>query len=310
MFKKEWIIYEVVSGSNAYGLATPESDIDIKGVCIPPIEYFFSPFKNYEQYEDRENDITIFALKKFVKLASMANPNVIELLFIDEKWIRTITPAGQLLRDNRDLFLSAKAKFTYSGYSFQQLKRLKNHYYWLKNPVTKQPKRSEYGLSDHKAPWSNDEYGYMEKSVENEFMEFPKEVIVVFNKEKEYRKDLKNYNNYQQWKKTRNPARAKSEAKYGMDLKFAKHLVRLMHNGKEILTKGTLTPDVSHIQAVHDVSNGKWSYDYLIKWAEDFDQELNEIYEKKQYVVPHKPDVKKIEKLVLNILKARFGVKD
>ena len=30
------IVYECLSGSHAYGLATPESDIDIKGVFILP----------------------------------------------------------------------------------------------------------------------------------------------------------------------------------------------------------------------------------------------------------------------------------
>ncbi len=35
-------IFLTRAGSHAYGLATPESDVDIRGVVIPPQEYFGS----------------------------------------------------------------------------------------------------------------------------------------------------------------------------------------------------------------------------------------------------------------------------
>ncbi len=37
-FWETHLIYRVVAGSRAYGLDTPESDTDTRGVCIPPAE--------------------------------------------------------------------------------------------------------------------------------------------------------------------------------------------------------------------------------------------------------------------------------
>jgi hypothetical protein len=37
-------IFEFVAGSHAYGLATPESDKDIRGIFIAPLDNFFTLF--------------------------------------------------------------------------------------------------------------------------------------------------------------------------------------------------------------------------------------------------------------------------
>lgn len=36
------IIYEIITGSQAYGTSTPESDVDIKGIFILPVEYILT----------------------------------------------------------------------------------------------------------------------------------------------------------------------------------------------------------------------------------------------------------------------------
>ena len=38
-------------GSHAYGLNTPTSDLDVKGVCIKPVECYFGFLKHFEQHE-------------------------------------------------------------------------------------------------------------------------------------------------------------------------------------------------------------------------------------------------------------------
>lgn len=304
MFKEDWVIYEVVSGSHAYGLATSESDIDYRGIMIPPVEFYLSPFKHIEQYESKNPDRTIFEIQKFIKLASDANPNVLELLYIDEKFIKTMTKEAKLIRDNRSLFLSAKCKFTYSGYAIAQLKRIKAHRKWLLHPRDVVPIRYDFGLPEKKF-LSREQLGYVDSLEEDDFV-FPNELIDLFNKERAYSSAVHDYNNYQIWKRTRNPKRAELERKYGYDTKHAKHLVRLMVQAKQILLTGILNPYVGDVKEIEAVSNGKWDFDYLLKWAEDFDIELEEIYQNKKYVVPHKVDHKVIENMTMNILEERF----
>lgn len=306
MFKEEWKIYEVLSGSHSYGLNTLESDMDYRGIFIPSLEYFLSPFKIIEQFEQKEPDRVIYDLRKFIKLATENNPNILELLWIDDSLIEFRTSEFDLLRNNRDIFLSAKCRFSYLGYSFSQLKRIKGHKYWLDNSEPVKPKRSDFGLSDHESALSDDEYGRM-KEVINSNEPISKEANTIFEKEKEYRRQLKIYQNYQQWKQNRNPKRAELEKKYGYDSKHATHLVRLILQGYDILTEGKLTVGVSDREEIQEVKNGLWSYDKLVRWAEDKEKEIDEIYNNKKYIIPHHPNIKVIEDLLFKILKLHFN---
>lgn len=46
---EQWRIMEVITGSQLYGLATPESDTDYRGVCLPPMSILLNPFENFDQ---------------------------------------------------------------------------------------------------------------------------------------------------------------------------------------------------------------------------------------------------------------------
>jgi hypothetical protein len=139
-------IFLTLHGSHAYGTSTPTSDVDVKGIAIPPAEYYLGFNKVFEQAEFKEPDGVVYELRKFFRLARDCNPNIIEVLNTDESdWIG-ITPLGRKIMDNRDLFISMKAKHTFSGYAHAQLKRINTHYRWLKNPPTQPPTRETYGL--------------------------------------------------------------------------------------------------------------------------------------------------------------------
>ena len=47
---------------------------------------------------------------------------------------------------------------------------------------------------------------------------------------------------------------------------------------------------------------GKWPYEKILKFLEDTDLELAEIYKNKTYVVPHKPQAKKLSALCQGIV--------
>lgn len=138
------------TGSHAYGCATPESDEDYKGIAAPPEEYYYSPFLKFEQatLKNPNPDCQIHSVLKYISLASKANPNMLELLFITPENNLYISPLGEKLIENRDEFLSRRIKYTFSGYAHSQISRLKLHRSWLLNPPVAPPTRAEMGLPE------------------------------------------------------------------------------------------------------------------------------------------------------------------
>lgn len=136
---KDNLIVKHVSGSHAYGMNTPESDLDIRGIfCADPINVRTSLFR-IEEVAVGGQDEKYFELEHYCHLAADCNPNIIETLWVDEADIMFKTPAYDLLRKNRHLFLSSKIAFTTSGYAVAQLKRIKNHKRMIVNPQPVDP---------------------------------------------------------------------------------------------------------------------------------------------------------------------------
>jgi hypothetical protein len=290
---KKYAIYVTKHGSHAYGLNTPTSDLDIKGVLIPPPEYYHSFLKNIEQIEEHTpNDLVIFEIRKFFRLAADCNPNIIEVLYTDESDILFINPLGEKLRSLAPKFISQKAKFTFSGYAFSQLQRIKGHYRWMMHPPKPPPSRAELGLPEHK-DWADKievEAGQGAK-IGNEIQE-------LINKERTWREARKEWAQYEEWRANRNPARALLEEKWGYDTKHGMHLVRLMRMGEEILTTGKVNvkrPDREELLAIRN--QGAWSYEKLIEWAQGMETKLDEIYKSGKSPLPKEPDRTKLDEV-------------
>ena len=143
---KERTILFARHGSHAYGLNIETSDEDFKGVAIPPVPYTCGFLSKFEQAEATVPDMVIYDIRKFMRLAADCNPHVIEILWSEPMLL--LTPEGDKLIAARDLFLSRKAKHTFSGYAFAQLRRLQAHYRWLHNPPKAPPTRADLGLTE------------------------------------------------------------------------------------------------------------------------------------------------------------------
>lgn len=108
-----------------------------------------------------------------------------------------------------------------------------------------------------------------------------------------------------EWKCKRNESRSAMEAEFGVDLKNLSHLWRLMTKSKEILTTGDYNPtlygeELKTLRGIRDGSlYGKDSYEFAIKFAEENDNELNELY--KTTKLPKKADMVGINNLVLKL---------
>jgi len=100
-------------------------DKDIMGVCFAGPEVYFG-LETFEQRERalRDWDSVVYELKKFVKLLYMSNPNVLSLLWLNNRHYIHIDHWGWRLVHNRDLFVSRKIYHSFNGYAYAQLKRM------------------------------------------------------------------------------------------------------------------------------------------------------------------------------------------
>ncbi len=119
-----YAIYRAVVGSRAQGLATDDSDTDLRGAYLPPASLHWSLAGVPEQLEDDAAQTTLWELEKFLSLAVKANPNVLECLW--SPLVEHTAPPGDELRERRGIFLSRVAHQTFGGYATAQFRKLNN----------------------------------------------------------------------------------------------------------------------------------------------------------------------------------------
>ncbi len=170
-----------ITGSNAYGLAIEGvSDVDYKGIFVASKSYYLG-LKDIEQIEGKGkegiftnnrdnkgltkcafsskhssllegNDFVLYEFKKYLKLLRNANPNIQELLWLDDYIY--VNPLADILIKNRDKFLTKKVKSSYIGYANAQLKKVETHRRWLLNPPKKEPKPEDFNFTELYKPLS------------------------------------------------------------------------------------------------------------------------------------------------------------
>lgn len=90
------LVYLSQYGSHLYGLDTPSSDLDFRGIYIPSINDIIlhkdqDEINKEVQIDNNKVDVKIFSLQKFIKLCSKADTNALDLLFslrtrADHQW--------------------------------------------------------------------------------------------------------------------------------------------------------------------------------------------------------------------------------
>jgi predicted nucleotidyltransferase len=116
------VILQCVIGSQAYGLADSDSDVDRRGCYLPPAELHWSLYGVPEQLDCHETQEVYWELQKFLVLALKANPNVLECLYTP--LVEKTTPLGDELLSMRTVFLSRLVYQTYNGYVMSQFKKM------------------------------------------------------------------------------------------------------------------------------------------------------------------------------------------
>ena len=248
------IHYETMMGSVAYGVSGDTSDMDIYGFGIPVKEDVFPHLRGeisgfgrqkqrFEQYQEhhivdetangghgKEYDLTIYSIVKYFELVRENNPNMIDSLYTPHDCVLHITKIGQMVRDNRDLFLSKNLYHKFRGYAFSQISKMSG--------------------------------------------------------------------------KTADSKRWEMVQKYGYDLKFAYHSVRLVLECEQALTEGTidLRRNAAMLKAIR---NGEWTEQQVRDWFTQKEMLLQPLYNSSQ--LPYAPDESKIKELLLACLEEHYG---
>jgi len=135
--EKNLLLFECLSGSKAYGLDTPQSDTDIKGIYYMPKEMFFG-LKYIPQISNESNDEVYYEIGRFVELLIKNNPNIVEILATPEECILYKHPIMDKL--NIDIILSKLCKDTFGGYALTQIRKAKGLNKKILNPIPKKRK--------------------------------------------------------------------------------------------------------------------------------------------------------------------------
>jgi predicted nucleotidyltransferase len=106
--------------------------------------------------------------------------------------------------------------------------------------------------------------------------------------------------------KTKNPDGKRKEIveKYGYDLKFAYHTVRLLNEVEQIMMEHDLDLQRNREQ-LKAIRRGEWTLDQVEQYFDEKERALEDLYIKS--TLPYKPDEKKIKQLLFDCLEEHYG---
>jgi len=333
------IILECISGSRAYGLETPSSDTDIKGVFIFPKEEYYG--LNYTpQINNETNDVVFYEFGRFMELLSLNNPNVLELLNTPESAIIYKHPFLDEIKS--ELILSKLCNNTFGKFALSQIKKAKGLKKKIVNPVAKERKtvlsfcfinydqgaisllkfleikgwyQENCGLvniphmKDVYGLYYSDQLGFsgiMKGTDSNDvcLSSIPKgtkqEVLMYFNRNG-YSTYCKEYREYWDWVEKRNDERYENTRSHGKnyDSKNMMHVFRLLEMAIEIGKEKKVNVRRPNRDFLFDIKAGKFEYEVLLKMADQKKEEMESAFENSS--LADKPDLVMINDLTYRL---------
>jgi len=294
-------ILEYHVGSKLYGTDTPDSDIDIAGVFIAPIEYYFG-LENIKELDmsikskDENNknnkdaiDRKFYEIKRFINLATDNNPNIIEQLYIPENKLIYASEDGLKILNNKQLFLHKGLYYRFIGYAYSQKKKM----------IVKLDNYDEYiriidilNTLDSTAKLINFT-DKLKNYIDNEFLKIGDIKVPLGVQTKKAIAIIKN--------RFESLSHRKSLVlKYGYDTKFASHLIRLVLEGIELLYTKNLIFPLEYADYIKDIKNGKYEMGQILEEFDILEKRLNKAQSESE--LPNYPDKTKINKLLIDIL--------
>lgn len=333
-----WLVFEAITGSKAYGLATAASDTDIRGVFVLPKNLYYS-LDYTPQVANESNDIVYYELTRFVGLLTKNNPNMLEMLGLPQACILHKDEIMNSLEPG--MFLSKLCEKSFGNYAFTQIRKAYGLEKKIMSPVEKERKsvldfcyvyvdknavplrgflkekqfdEDKMGLSA--IPHLRDCYnlyfspagtygGIVRSGKSNEVSvsNIPKGEVPVamlyFNRDG-YSVYCKKYKEYWEWVEKRNEERYRSTVSHGKkyDAKNMMHVFRLLLMAKEIATEGHINVLRNDRDFLLSIKQGNFEYDELVAKAEELKNQLTTFYE--HSALPDVPDIGRINEWLVN----------
>ena len=301
-----------LGGSHAYGMSTPTSDLDIRGIALNSRSDILLG-TDFEQVDNKPTDTTIYSFNKMIELLSKSNPNTIEQLGCLPEHYLYLSGVGKELLDNRKMFLSKVCMHSFAGYATAQLRRLENKSVRLVEQAQNEQyilntiKNAQYDFKTRYYPHSDNNIKlYIDDAVQEDY---EAEIFMDINLQhyplrdwtgmwNEMKSIVSSYNKF-----GRRNTKAVQKDKLG---KHMAHLLRLYMMCIDILTKEeVITYRSEEHDLLMDIRNGKYLNDNK-QPTSDFYDLLNE-YEKrfddakKNTSLPDKPDYKRINEFKMDV---------
>lgn len=337
--KQGLIILECISGSKAYGLDTPSSDTDIKGVFLLPKKDFYG--LNYiPQINNETNDIVFYELGRFMELLSVNNPNILELLNTPKC---SILFKSELLNQiDTKKILSKKCKDTFGKFALSQIKKAKGLKKKIVNPMAKERKSPlAFCYVNYKSGsvpvtkflelngWKQENCGLVnisnmqdvlgvyhsetinysgllkgEKANEISLSSIPKgeeQVALLYFNRNGYSTYCKDYREYWDWVEKRNDERYENTKGHGKnyDSKNMMHTFRLLHMATEIASEQQINVKRKDRAFLLKIKEGKFDYEELLELSKEKQLQMEKAFEISD--LPEKPDLDYIQQLTFEL---------
>ena len=311
------IVLLAYGGSIAYGTNIETSDTDIRGIAINSADEILLG-RDFEQVEDKATDTKIYSFNKMIKLLSSANPNIIEILGCKPEHYLKITDIGQLILDNKDIFLSKVVVHSFGGYAHSQLRKLDNKSARSLNQTEKEKHilnsiiNAKYSFASRYSNYNDDIFDLYVDTAENEELE--SEIYADINLTHYPLRDYLNMisemhtiiNNYDKESK-----RNKNAVEHNKLSKHAMHLLRLYMMCIDILDKHEIITSRENEHDLLMAIRNNVDHEFIgedNQPTEKFNKLVDEYQKKmeesaKRTTLPDKPDYNKINELVKNVNK-------
>ncbi len=301
-------IIEITVGSHLYGTNTPTSDLDYSGVFLPVKELVFG-FQRVEEVDlsitdkneagrntQRAVDRKLYEFRKFVKLALENNPNIIEQLFVNEPNIVYINDAGRALLEERYKFPHKGLLKKFKGYAFSQKHKM----------VIRTDKFHEL---DNAFNYLKEYAGQKELLIELKdkclpFMKFSQDFCAIGDLNLQKGIFVKKAVSMIEERLSKVGNRKNLITKHGFDTKFASNLIRLLLEGKDLVSNGDITFPLRYAETILDIKQGKWTIKEVLDYAEQLEAETD--IAALQSELPSKPRFDEIEKFTINLLESHL----